>query len=1168
MVFKFSNYILFFVFALSFINIKAQNLSNFRINTVSTNNDTIYIDSNAIILSSVKVFDLNNNIVNANVYKINEFRSFLYWKEKPNSDSIKMEYRIYPYQFSKRVFTNDYNKYKNYKNNVGFLINTNIEDNGRTESGFIDFGKLSYDGDFSRGVSFGNGQSLNLNSSFNLQIAGNLTKDIEIKAAITDNNIPIQPEGNTANIQDFDKVFIQLAYKEHYLKVGDFDIKSPESYFMRFQKNLQGLSYWGKQNIGNKYALNAMANISITRGTYTLQNIVAEEGNQGPYKLVGANGETFIIVLSGSERIFIDGELLQRGANKDYTIDYNLGEIRFTAKRLITKNLRIKTEFEYSANNYFRYMYHVNAGISNKIWAFDANFYSEQDVKNQAINQDLSQDAKNVLINAGDSLNNAFVSGVNASSFDNNRVLYEKIDTVLNGNLVSYYKYATDSTKQLYALNFTFLGEGKGNYLPIQSVANGRVYAWNAPQTGNILQGSYEPIVLLVSPKQKQLLTTRFGVKPTANTNLIAEFSLSNQDLNTFSVIDNEDDLGFGFFLNGTDTRKLKKDSTLFLDTEAAYEFKQKNFLPLERYRQIEFQRNWNVSDILPTQEHLGFGGLKLRTIKNTYLAYRLSFYNQDSLYNGLEHKIEAANKQKGWNNTVVLKWLNSKSLDRKTDFIRPKINVSKSIKALNYWKIGVSLFNEINSIRTLNTDSLSANSFWWQDYTVFVESSDSIKSKYKFSYNLRNEHLAKEKSFDAAYLKAHTFAFNGSFIEKRNHKLSWVLNYRNLQQDTLLQQNDDLEHFYLGRINYNYSIAKGAIVGNTIYEIGSGREQKIQYNYIRAPDGQGNYAWQDINENGVQELNEFYVSVFQNDNVFLRLLANSLEFQAVNATKFNQSLRINPKAVWFNEKGLKGFLARFSNITSVSLSKKIFAEKGISFLDIINPVNLNKNDTLLVSNSNLVRTSLFFNRNNAVYAFDYTFNYNQNVNLLTSGLEKRLFTTHALKLRWNINKALTLRGQYLNGFKNNESDFYFDRRYEFILNEFSTDFAWIYKSAFRVSTNYRYAFRSNPSKINGGQFAVINEAGIELKYTKVANFNLVGTFRFASVAYNDNLFQNEQLEIDMLQNLQNGNNYIWTVSFDKTIAKNFQISIVYDGRKTGLSKIIHTGRAQVRALF
>ena len=281
-----------------------------------------------------------------------------------------------------------------------------------------------------------------------------------------------------------------------------------------------------------------------------------------------------------------------------------------------------------------------------------------------------------------------------------------------------------------------------------------------------------------------------------------------------------------------------------------------------------------------------------------------------------------------------------------------------------------------------------------------------------------------------------------------------------------------------------------------------------------------------------------------------------------------NQSLFINPRAVWFNKKGIKKFVSRFSSATNILLSKKIFSGKEVKFYDILNPVAINSDDTSLVSRTNTIRNTIFFNRTSSIYGIDYIFNYNENTNLLTSGIEKRKLISNALKVRWNATKSITLNGIYTNGFKQNDSDFYLDRRYEYIFNQVESSFSWLFKSFFRINVNYMYAFKSNPLKENGGQFLVSNAIGTELKFTKAGNFNVLAKFSYTSIAYNDSKFKNEQLEIDMLQGLQNGHNYVWLVSFDKTIAKNFQVSLVYDARKTGVSKIVHTGRAQVRAIF
>jgi hypothetical protein len=280
---------------------------------------------------------------------------------------------------------------------------------------------------------------------------------------------------------------------------------------------------------------------SVAKGKFTRNFIEALEGNQGPYRLRGANNEFFFIILANTERVFIDGELMQRGEDQDYIINYNSAEITFTPRRMITKDSRIQVEFEYAdrnflnANLYLSQEFDINQKLKIRIGAFN-----NSDAKNSQINQILDDRQRQFLADIGDSTQNALYPSAVLDTFAVGKILYEKIYIGLD----SFYQYSTNPALAKYNLSFVDVRQGNGNYVPDFNGANGKVYRYVAPIAG-IKQGQYEPVQILVTPKKQQIVNLGLDYTLNKNTFLKAEIATSNTDINTFSSKDNGDDRGW-----------------------------------------------------------------------------------------------------------------------------------------------------------------------------------------------------------------------------------------------------------------------------------------------------------------------------------------------------------------------------------------------------------------------------------------------------------------------------------------------------------------------------------------------------------------------------------------------------------------------------------------------
>jgi hypothetical protein len=1137
----------FLVMTIYFSGLQAQeNNSLYRTKKIPYSLDSIQLEKENINSGFFKLFDSDNNLIDSTFYQINFQKATLILKKEitTKSDSLTVQYLKFPNILTKeyriydpsRVVSNDISSEKLYQVDPSPL-KTNVPFDGLTTSGSI-----------TRGITIGNNQNSVLNSNLDLQITGKLSEKVSLRASLQDSNIPLQDGGYSQKLDQFDNIFMELFSDKWNIRAGDVFLENRKTQFLNFNKKVQGLSTsFDFEN--EKSKTNIFASTALVKGQYAKSNFVGLEGNQGPYKLKGQNGELYVLVISGSERVYVNGHLLKRGENNDYTIDYNAGEIIFTPLFTITSEMRIAIEYQYSDRNFTRFVTYAGGTHENKNWSFGSYLYSENDLKNQPLQQNLSKEQAQILVNSGDNQELMVAPSAYIDSYSNNKVLYAKRIQ----NSVEIFEYSNNPQDELFNVRFSLTAQNKGNYTLKNATAINRIYEYIEPING-IPQGNYEPLIQLVAPNKIQVATFLGKYAPSEKTAVDFEIDFSNNDKNLFSNIDDSNNQGI--------SGKIKAKQRVFskkwnVDAFANYQFTQKEFRSVERLYTIEFDRDWNLGTTTIGNQSLLVSGLNLNLNPKTsstnrgVVNYQFEKLDFSENFSGSRHVINGLVQIKNWTIQNQGSYLKSDGIIATSKFIRNQSHLKYRFD--KNW-IGTSQRFEDNQEKNKSTKQFSSLSQRFSEYGFFTGRGDSTTVFLELGL-LKRANDSLQNGLLQRVNNSQTYFFKSKLIQTDKSDLSVFVNYRILD---FVDASKKKEPSLNSRIVYNDRFFNQLIQNTIAYETNAGTLPQQEFTYLEVAAGQGIYTWNDYNRNAIQELQEFEVAAFIDQAKYIRVFLPNRIYIKTHQTKFSQSVILNPNQ-WQNENGSKRILSLFYNQTSFLIDRETIREDNNFEL---NPFSISKENVLGLSSA--FRNSLFYNRGKQNHSMTYSYIQNQTKNLLSTGSQESKNSSHQIQYSHLYRKSWLFTAFAKNIQTSITSENFTEKNYDVSGYQLAPKISYLFSK--NTSWDLFYELQHKENQIKNLETLVQNRIGTSFSYASEKNLTLNGEFSFYQNKFNGNEFS--AVGFQMLEGLQTGQNVVWRLLMQKNLTQFLDINLNYQGRKSESSQTIHTGNIQLRAYF
>lgn len=1079
-----------------------------------------------------------------------------------DSTHIRVQYKRYPFNIRPVYFNRELIRYTPAPDDTTAIDAEQLVRTRVTRDDIFGSSNLQRSGSLTRGITVGTNQDMTLQSGLRFELSGFITDDVEVLATLTDQSTPIQPDGTTQNLRELDKVYMRLNSPYGSLELGDIDVMLRSSEFAQIERRLQGI---GVETAPTPYGTFS-SSASVVRGRFRVQQFAGRNGLQGPYRLNGADGEQFIIVLAGTERVYLNGVRMTRGEDNDYIIDYSLGEIFFTSNRMITDISRITVDFQYVTQEYNRTLITAE-GVTDELLGgrleVGATFIREADSRDLNTEFGLTDEERQILREAGNDPDKAIISGAENVGFirDADFILYAKADTTLNGQQFEIFRHVPGDSSGTWRVRFSRTGEGQGSYRRKNTSVNGIVFEWVGP--GN---GSYEPFRRIPAPQSQQMTAIRSRLNLTNELEMFGEWAVSDFDRNRFSDIDNEDNTDFAYLAG----LRLRPVETLFgdFDFQLSHRNSGRNFAYFDRTRDVEFERNWNVPQAEQVREELteaeaglafsNFSSIRLRS--GLLNRTDIESFRQTARINTREPGFPILSHQVDYLNSTFRESGNESTWLRQigeTSYSFPVFGLTVNP--------GFAFESENRQLSPVSSDSLLTGSFEFYDIGpgLDIRIGSIVEAGAQISYR-RDRRAASGDMLNEADSWTRTFRTTLTPSEAFTSKNSLIFRDKTFRDFFIENEQSENSRSVLVRSETDYRPSNDFFELSLFYEGGTESRPLLQETFVEVGPEQGNYVWIDLNNDGVQQIDEFFPAQTPNEGIYILQFIPTDELFAVASVNSRLRTRLNPAVLLEESEGTLPTVLRNIELTSVVEIREQNRSGDIADIMLFNLNRFQDEENTIDGRIYWLQDVRLF-RPNRNYDLRFSIDRSKGMRRRASGLDRTLIRNIRTEGSVRLARRWLFQTEMFLGRNDASSEDLASRSFEIRSRGVKPSLRFDYTRSFQVTGGFSYAKREDTLP---AEPAVVNSLTM---FSEINWFSGSRLQTFGRIEYRSNRMRGISSSFgafELTDGAGMGNTWMWSLQGNYRISEFLRASVNYDGRTVTDRPTIQTLRFTLNAVF